>query len=353
MRSSVSYLAAVGLSTLAHSAALAWVWWGQHDFPLEPVPALADPWIGNTIEISTEAVGNTEVERAPAVPGTETRSRTGLGAGSSSGGRPLGIGKSEPTTEPRAARLGIDQPRPVRKSRIGPSAGSLRLPPKASSQREEPMHQSKEGSSRAVADAKKIGPSDLGSACSDRGQDTLLERAMAEAAAQDGARAAGTYGSVGVDPRERDLMRALARALPVSLRAASRWWTRPEGVLGRIRFDVILDDEGHIREMRTPDPSLSSWMKAVVERLGWLLRAGRFSLSATGGSHGTERFEMLLSLSQSGAPEDFGHRGDIVEMGFDAPTGPGAPAKSWIRESGGGRLLGKLTRIGEASGETE
>jgi len=175
---------------------------------------------------------------------------------------------------------------------------------------------------------------------------------MAEAV-QHGSRAAGTYGSVGVDPRERNLMRALARALPVSLRAASKWWTRPEGLLGRIRFDVILDGEGQIYEMRTPNPSVPVWMKAVIERLAWLLRAGRFSLSATGGSERTERFEMILSFSQSDATEDLGHRGDVVEMGFDAPTGPDAPAKSWIREAGGGRLLGQLTRIGKASGRTE
>lgn len=346
MRLRLPYLAAVALSTLAHSAALVLVWWGEHEPPVEPRPTVADSWIGNTIEISTEATAHTELGSDPAASSTGTRSTAGLQAGPSGGSRPREAGKGELTTEPRAVSLVMNDPEQATRPNTGQSTGHLRLSPKRSSLRREPME---EGGSNTAADEDGVA---AGSTRSGRVENGSLERAMAEAV-QHGSRAAGTYGSVGVDPRERNLMRALARALPVSLRVASNWWTRPEGLLGRIRFDVTLDGEGHIHEMRTPNPSVPVWMKAVIERLGWLLRAGRFSLSATGGSERTERFEMILSLSQSDATEDFGHRGDVVEMGFDAPTGPDAPAKSWIREAGGGRLLGQLTRIGEASGRTE
>ncbi|MFC1642911.1 hypothetical protein ACFL5O_09560 [Myxococcota bacterium] len=156
----------------------------------------------------------------------------------------------------------------------------------------------------------------------------------------------GTFGAVGVDLRERDLARALARALPVAVRAKERWWTQRLGRLGRVRFQVVLSESGAIRNTRWLEPRGNEANEALVQRVVQLLRAGRFALpKSQTEAEQTEAFELVLRLEAVIPSDDpLAESGSIVEMGYEAPS-QGRPGRAFLREAGGRMLVGQLTRL--------
>ncbi len=167
-----------------------------------------------------------------------------------------------------------------------------------------------------------------------------LRRAMADAVAHPST-SSGVFGSLGVDPNERDLARALSRAMPIATLGEAKWWERPVGELGRPRFDVWLDSNGRITDFRLRKPQPSRFVERLVTRMVGLLKMGRFAWVGSPEQPGIEGFEIRLVLQQTEAVDRDAEPGSLYQLNSDeAPRG-----RAWIREAGGRLLRGYLLRI--------
>jgi hypothetical protein len=168
-----------------------------------------------------------------------------------------------------------------------------------------------------------------------------LRQAMAASANSDGEKVA-VFGAVGVDPHERQLPRAFARALPVSIRAEPRWWQHAAGTLGVVRFEIALSESGSIDQVQIDNEQSQPFISGIIRRVARLLAAGTFAMPSGGAPLGRFRLELRLELSAGAAGGSLGSDpGDLVEMGFEAPE-LGRPGQAYVREAAGHLMRGIL-----------
>ena len=168
-----------------------------------------------------------------------------------------------------------------------------------------------------------------------------LKQAMLDASNQKSS-GSGTFGAVGVDLRERRLPAAFTRALPVAIGAEPGWWRRPAGQLGKVRFEVALNEAGKIEDLSVEDEARHAFLAGIVRRVGRLLAVGRYALPATATPNARQRFELWLDLEdRTPSSNDTAEAGDAVDMGWEAPSADG-PGKAHIQEAKGRRMRATL-----------
>ncbi len=299
----------VGLSLLVHGVAFGSVWGTVGRYPrARNLNLPQDSWVGTTVSVYEEHPGDS-------VPASQ-ESKELKGALSK---------ESEPVDKTPARHV---------------------APPKAT----RTLARSIEDASalvekRALAPQASLnagGPNEDSPKLASAGAGTLdLRQAMLDASRQK-VSGLGTFGAVGVDLRERRLPAAFTRALPVAIGAEPGWWRHPTGLLGKVRFEVVLNEAGKIEEVSIDDEEKHTLPAAIVRRVGRLLAVGRYALPASSTPNARQRFEVTLEL-QDGEPSsnETAQAGDAVDMGWQAPTS-NAPGLAHIQEARGRRMLAKL-----------
>ncbi len=153
--------------------------------------------------------------------------------------------------------------------------------------------------------------------------------------------APSSYGGLGFDIRERRLPRALARALPVATTGEAGWWEGEVGTRGRARFCLELSAEGRVEAWKLREPAPPPMLQRLLERVGRLLVAGRFAVTADGPAQ-PQCFELRAALRQGqGSELARSERGDVIGVSYEAPS-PNAPGSATLREAGGRELWFEL-----------
>jgi hypothetical protein len=182
-----------------------------------------------------------------------------------------------------------------------------------------------------------------------------LKQAMLDASNQKES-GAGAFGAVGVDLRERRLPAAITRALPVAIGAQPGWWHSRLGSLGRLRFEIVLDEGGKIQDVDIEDEARNARLSSIVRRVSRLLSVGRYALPVSSLRGGRQRFELNLELAQESPPSSVtAEAGDAVDMGWEAPN-LSMPGKAHIQEAQGRTMravLRVLPPLRVSSGEPE
>ena len=194
----------------------------------------------------------------------------------------------------------------------------------------------KESSARAPAQPKK-------DRLSSSAAPVDLKQAMLDASNQKES-GAGAFGAVGVDLRERRLPAAITRALPVAIGAQPGWWRSHLGSLGRLRFEIVLDEGGKIQDVDIEDEARNARLSSIVRRVSRLLSVGRYALPVSSLRGGRQRFELNLELAQESPPSSVtAEAGDAVDMGWEAPN-LSMPGKAHIQEAQG-RTMRAVLRV--------
>jgi hypothetical protein len=283
-----AFFRTLALSTFAHAAIVGSLWY--EGVPHRVITAVlpGDQWVGTTVDVAIEPA------RLPATRQTNTSESPGLSAATAHQ-RPLPPPRSGPHARSERGFTTIS-PAPV--NRVGVDGPHT------------PMD---------------------------------LRQAMTAAANSDSDKVP-VFGAVGVDPHERQLPRAFARALPVSIRAEPGWWRRIPGMLGAVRFEITLSDTGSIDQVHIENEQSQPLISGIIRRVARLLSVGTFSLPAGAAPGARFRLELRMELTQGVAQGNPGAEpGDLVEMGFEAPE-QGRPGQAYVREAGG-RLMRGVLRI--------
>jgi len=279
-----------------------------------------DHWHGNTVEISAEVAKLPLV--VPSLPPVR------------------------PVVEESAEEPSRSPPR-TKSNKPMVAAPPRSLPVPAAS---EPVETSADAEPAGSGSPKLDSASSPGIDVADGGA-TLEQPASADLGAAMRASAAGSaerglFGGVGVDPKERNLFRAMVRAIPVAVRGEARWWDKPPGYRVEVRFSVTLDDSGRVADVAWLEPRTSRPSFELVRRLGALLRAGRFALPSEREKQHQQAFRLVLEMEQGRTPgSPSGEPGDVVEMGFEAPHAA-ERGTAFLRDASGRRLAGTLWRLG-------
>ncbi len=294
----------IGLSLLVHGVAFGSMWGTVGHHPrTAPMRSPGDSWVGTTVNVYEELHGDS-------VPASQdSQSSQGLA--------------QNPSNDKATARHVAAPRTPKSPMKAVPSA-----PP------------SNTALARYSAAAKPSGDNAPKPASANAGS-VDLKQALLDASSQK-SNGAGTFGAVGVDLRERRLPAAFTRALPVAIGAEAGWWQRHSGSLGRVRFEVALNDAGKIEEVSIDDEARFAFLAGIVRRVGRLLSVGRYALPVTTTPNARQRFELSLDLQDvTPSSNETAQAGDAVDMGWEAPT-PGAPGKAHIQEARGRRMLATL-----------
>ena len=300
-----AFRSAIGISLLFHAAAFGSVLHVMdHRSAVTKQAPAHDVWVGTTVNVETES-------KDVSVPSSPENSQTAdakLGSA-----RALGFSAPASAAHPRPA------------SRAAPTGESVTS---KSSSHEMTANVSK---AKAPSDGATRQSSEPPAASVD------LKQAMLDSSNQKNA-ATGVFGAVGVDLfRERRLPRAITRAMPQAISGEPKWWAHPVGTLGKIRFDVMLDEGGKIQEIRIDDESGHSLLARVVRRAGRVLSINHFALSE-GAENTWQRFELKLDSEQvAPASDELGENGDTFSMGYEAPTGQ-EPGRAHIQDATGKRM---------------
>lgn len=331
MKSPFGLLLPLVVSAALHAAAMGWTVWGARPgdaAPPEPEPA-TDVWRGTTVEVTTAEATTAE---------GQDESSEGFGERIELADEPDRPVAADPP-RPVVAKVSLVSSKPV----VKPVPRTKPTPPVAKQAAAESLPSDVSGHAAAA----KVETTRAGApGATNAGRSADLASAM-RASTVGGGSAGGTYGAVGVDLRERNLFRALVRALPVAVRGDQAWWQWSMGALGQARFRLTLDEAGRITDTEWLPPKRSNRAFALVSRMSALLRAGRFALPAGNERGGTQVFELALRMG-AGEPsvQSTSSPGDVVEMGFDAPAGS-REGRAWIREATGRRLEGTIRRVAE------
>jgi len=301
-----AFCSAFGFSLLFHAAAFGSVWHALRGRSAVAVLAAPrDVWVGTTVSVDTDQV-------SVSVPS-----------------KPDSLGTQEPAVSRghEAELKTAGAPKSVKpKQRAAPLGDETTGKPQA--------HEAPE-----VAQSKEVKDSPLARAPMPSSAASVdLKRAMLESSSQKEA-SSGAFGAAGVDLfRERRLPRALTRAMPQAISGESKWWAHPVGTLGRVNFEVLLDEDGKIQELRIPDESSHAILARVVRRVGRILSINRFAFSDGTTANAWQRFELRLDCEQvTPTSDDTGEAGDTFSMGYEAPT-PQEPGRAHIQDARGKRM---------------
>ncbi len=292
----------VGVSLLAHAAALGSVWGTiGHQARRVALPASQDVWLGTTVSVVQEATGHS----VPVSPEKEKTSSTDDNSTAVPDKHKFAIPKSPKSQVTRVEDSKANEPKAIAKA---PSADK-----------------SQQSSPAPAADTPSV---------ASPGASIDLKQAMVDAANQK-VSGSGTFGAVGVDLRERRLPAAFTRALPVAIGAEPSWWRNHAGAQGRVQFEVSLDEGGKIKDVTVEDETQHAFLARIVRRVGRLLAVGRYALPSLSAPNARQRFELRLDL-QDGTPSsnETAEAGDAIDMGWEAPSASG-PGKAHIQEAKG------------------
>jgi hypothetical protein len=299
----------IGLSLLVHGVAFGSVWGSVGRYPRATNLHLPqDSWVGTTVSVYEEPPGDS-------VPASQESKE--LKGASSKESEPVDKTPARHVAPPKASRT-------LTRAPVEPSALVEKHP------------------LAAQASPNAAAPNEDSRKASSAGAGTLdLRQAMLDASNQK-ASGSGTFGAVGVDLRERRLPAAFTRALPVAIGAEAGWWRHHTGLLGKVRFEVALNEAGKIEEVSINDEAKHALLAAIVRRVGRLLAVGRYALPASSTPNARQGFELTLEL-QDGVPSsnETAEAGDAVDMGWQAPAS-NAPGLAHIQEARGRRMLAKL-----------
>ncbi|HEY6080776.1 MAG TPA: hypothetical protein VIW29_18300 [Polyangiaceae bacterium] len=159
-----------------------------------------------------------------------------------------------------------------------------------------------------------------------------------------GAPAAGTFGAEGLAPGVRRLGYAFTRAIPVATPADPSWRELPPGLVGTIRIQLAVDDDGRLGKLelwqaRPGEPPPPAALLRMVERTLLLLRAGQFALSGSNRA-GRERLTIEVHLRDESADDE--PTQEVVQKKFDGAA-PGHPGKAFFRYGTGRVFEAKVT----------
>lgn len=301
-----AFCSAFGISLLFHAAAFGSAWHALRNRSSAAVHAPPrDVWVGTTVSVDTDLVGVS----VPAKP------------------------ESQDTQEPIASRG------PKAELTAPLTAKIVKPKPRAAPLGDETTGKPQALAASEVAQPKVVKENTLVQASKPRSAASVdLKRAMLDSSSQKEA-SAGAFGAVGVDLfRERRLPRALTRAMPQAISGESKWWAHPVGTLGRVHFEVLLDDEGKIQELRITEESSHAMLARVLRRAGRILSINRFAFSEGTTPNAWQRFELRLDCEQvTPASDDTGEAGDTFSMGYEAPTAQ-EPGRAHIQDARGKRM---------------
>ena len=298
---------AIGLSLLVHGVAFGSMWGTMGRYPrTAPMHLPQDSWVGTTVSVYEELHGESVPESQ------DSQSSKGL--------------MQDPSSDKATVRhvAALKTPKPALQA-----AASARVSNTADA----------ESSTAAKPSGDEVPKPASGNAGS-----VDLKQALLDASNQK-SNGAGTFGAVGVNLRERRLPAAFTRALPVAIGAETGWWRQHSGSLGKVRFEVALNDAGKIEEVSVDDEARYAFLAGIVRRVGRLLSVGRYALPVTTTPNARQRFELSLDLQDvTPSSNETAQAGDAVDMGWEAPT-PGAPGKAHIQEARGRRMLATLRML--------
>ena len=295
----------IGLSLLVHGVAFGSMWGTMGPHPrTTPLHLPQDSWVGTTVSVYEELRGDfvpASQESQPSKGTAETRTSDASSV------------RHAPA--PKAPKPVLKAAAAAQQSNLAPGDGAARP----------------SGDDAPKAESTSSGTVDL-------------KQAMLDASNQK-SNGGGTFGAVGVDLRERRLPAAFTRALPVAIGAEPGWWRRHTGSLGRVEFEVALNDAGKIEGVAIDDEARHAFLAGIVRRVGRLLSVGRYALPVTTTPNARHRFELSLDL-QDGTPSsnETAEAGDAVDMGWEAPA-PGTPGRAHIQEARGRRMRATLRML--------
>jgi len=321
----MAFRSAMNFSLLIHAVAFgsAWHYTGSRSQPAR-VAAPGDVWVGTTVSVVEEQAGHS----APSSP-------------------ERAAGTREVASHPDAVARSVVPAKPVVRDATTSAKKDESLAVSEKRARANDAS-TKESSARAPAQPKK-------DRLSSSAAPVDLKQAMLDASNQRES-GAGAFGAVGVDLRERRLPAAITRALPVAIGAQPGWWRSHLGSLGRLRFEVVLDEGGKIQDVEIEGEAQNARLASIVRRVSRLLAVGRFALPASSLRGGRQRFELSLDLAQESPSSSVtAEAGDAVDMGWEAPSIT-MPGKAHIQEAEG-RTMRAVLRVlpptRAASGEPE
>ncbi len=316
---------AVLVSVLTHAGIVGLVAGGWEDHGSKPAAEVLAPdaWQGETFEVSTEALtppGPAPASRPPPAPEVEGKTEARVNPNEPAETTPLRL-STEPTPSRRA------EPSPV--TTVASVASTATAASVVST------------ATVAAASPPSL-TTTLGAVSS---QPAALDLGAAMRASAAGPPERGLFGGVGVDLRERNLFRALVRAVPVAVRGEERWWDKHTGYRAEVRFLVTLDDSGKLTDVEWLEPRSSPSSFDLVRRLSGLLRAGQFALIGEREQKNRQAFRLVLEMQHQPSPDsESDEPGNVVEMGFEAPL-DAARGTAFLRDASGRRLVGTLWRI--------
>ena len=292
----------IGVSLLAHAAALGSVWGTiGHQSHNVATPISQDVWVGTTVSVVEEPTGHP----VPVSPEKEMTASTDDNSIKSPDRHKFAVPKLPKSQSMLTEDSKVSEPKAIAKA---PSAAK-----------------SQQSSPSPVADTPSL---------ASPGASIDLKQAMVDAANQK-TTGSGTFGAVGVDLRERRLPAAFTRALPVAIGAEPSWWRNHAGSQGRVQFEITLDEGGKIKDVTVDDEAQHALLSRIVRRVGRLLAVGRYALPSSSAPNARQRFELRLDLEE-GTPSsnETAEAGDAIDMGWEAPSASG-PGKAHIREAKG------------------
>ncbi len=174
-----------------------------------------------------------------------------------------------------------------------------------------------------------------------------LHQAMAAAATAVSSPGNSTFTQpvVRVDPQEKNLDRALARAFAWAFAVdRSLFLTAP---VGRASFVVELAEDGKIARILWAKPRAPDRLKQLVQRMAKLLSVNRFSVPPSVGDVSLRRaYAMTVTESHVAVPAEAtrfdGQAGDIWILGAGETPTIGHPSHPYVGDVTGHRLDGEL-----------
>jgi len=313
----MAFRSAMNCSLLIHAVAFGSAWHFMGSRPLRSHDAAPrDVWVGTSVSVVEERAGHSVPSSPERAVGTE------------------GVAPRPDAAARSVVRLPMPAKPAVRDATSSAKKDeSLAVPEKSARANDA---STKESSARAPAQPKK-------DRISSSAAPVDLKQAMLDASNQKES-GAGAFGAVGVDLRERRLPAAITRALPVAIGAQPGWWRSHLGSLGRLRFEIVLDEGGKIQDVDIEDEARNARLSSIVRRVSRLLSVGRYALPASSLRGGRQRFELNLELAQESPPSSVtAEAGDAVDMGWEAPN-LSMPGKAHIQEAQG-RTMRAVLRV--------
>ena len=161
------------------------------------------------------------------------------------------------------------------------------------------------------------------------------------------AAATGAFGSEGLPPGVRSLPSAFTRAIPPATGADPLWQSLPAGTQRPFILSVRVDADGHISEAKWVDAhdgrGAPLQFEHLRERVIALLGGGLFALQNDSVA-GTDLFRITITLSDRAVHEESGPA-ELVERGFEPPRS-GAPGRAYFTLASGRHFEAKVEVLG-------